>query len=357
MKHNLFTLILIAAFSGIVVPVGGCTENKDNNIEKTVCRKGIAVYPDDITSIGIKKYVGIMKTAGLNLLGIHGFNDEETPAKIKSFIESSDGRMLYEECKKNNIDIEFETHAIHILLPRQLFGEHPEYFRMDEKGIRRNDLNMCFSSDGAYSEIKKNITEMVKWLRPTTNRYFFWTDDGMNGYCHCDSCKKYSESEQALIYENRLLKMLREINPAATLAHLAYNNTYQAPSKIKPSGGIFLEYAPIDRDLSKPVPENHVLHLANNLKVFPAQTAHVLEYWVDVSKFSGWDKDHLVKIPWNMENCKRDAGFYKSLGISSITSFAVWLNKDYFEQYGEDTAVKVICEYGTALDGKPQNQK
>ena len=38
--------------------------------------------------------------------------------------------------------------------------------------------------------------------------------------------------------------------------------------------------------------------LEANLKVFPKETAQVLEYWMDVSLFSDWKKP-AVQLPWN----------------------------------------------------------
>ena len=348
-EMKVFTPPLLITIIIVCCLLTGCSANPDKKEGNSRHRRGIVVYPSDIKSVGVVKWMGLMKTADLNLLGIHGFNNEEGMPELKTFLESNEGKLLFEECRKKNIEIEFETHALHLLLPRELFNEHPEYFRMDENGVRRKDFNICFSSEGAFREIEKKINEITKWLKPTTNRYFFWADDVLNGYCHCGSCIKYTESEQALIYENRLLAMLRKINPSATLAHLAYNNTYKAPVKIIPSEGIFLEYAPIDRDLTKPIPEEHVRNLKNNLQLFPVKSAHILEYWIDVSKFSVWKKDSLVHIPWNKQNCERDAELYNSMGIRSMTSFGVWINNDYITKYGADNLLKVLTEYGSVL--------
>ena len=40
--------------------------------------------------------------------------------------------------------------------------------------------------------------------------------------------------------------------------------------------------------------------LEANLEVFPKDTAQVLEYWLDVSRFSRWKRPG-VKLPWNRE--------------------------------------------------------
>jgi hypothetical protein len=357
-KIGIFIGIVLTIFTGLFFTVSK-GEEKPKVVDSDF--RGIVVYPSDITSIGAVELVRFMREANLNLLGIHtnslGINPmnggfEDLPS-LKAFLESKEGQLLLDECEKQHIEIEYETHALQEILPRELFDEHPEYFRMDENGERQKDHNMCFSSENAFLEIEKNIVEIVKWLKPTTHRYFFWTDDVNNTYCHCDLCKNYTGSEQTLLYENRLLHILRKIDPLATLAHLAYGNTLTAPVKVKPSDGIFLEYAPISRDYTKPLSEEHLQSLRHNLIIFPAKTAHVLEYWLDASMFSRMIKvgrNNVAEVPWNIQNCERDVKLYTGMGIKSITTFATWMiSSDYVKKYGEDNTLKVVSEYGSIL--------
>lgn len=312
-------------------------------------KRGIVVYPSDIISLGAKQWVELLDNNHLNLLGIHADTRLETLPKLKSFLSSSEGQTLLIECKERNLDIEYELHVLQVLLPRSLFIEHPEYFRMDSNGKRQQDYNMCFTSDAAYVEIDKKIISIAKWLKPTTHRYFLWTDDVQNTFCKCEKCKHYSASEQALLYENRILSTLKKIDPEAQVAHLAYQSTLQAPKNVKPMQGVFLEYAPILRNYDDPLTEKHINDLMENLQVFPEETAHILEYWLDVSMFSGWQRDNLVKLPWLKEHVMRDVEDYRSLGLTSITSFGAWMNRDYMNQYGMDHIKKVLNDYGIIL--------
>lgn len=317
-------------------------------------RRGIVLLPSDIISLGSLEIIDIMSRADLNLLGIHSNTISENPAggfenltALRNFVKSEEGTLLLQECKNRKIDVEYETHALEEILPRKLFEVHPEYFRMDENGNRQKDFNMCFHSEGAYLEIEKSILEITEWMKPTTHRYFFWTDDNTDSFCYCDMCKTFTESEQALIYENKLLAILLKTDPSATLAHLAYHNTLKAPVKIKPAEGVFLEFAPISRDYSKPLSNEQKLDLKDNLLIFPESTAHILEYWLDASMHSNWDRDNLVKVPWSAENCYRDIIFYNILGVRSITSFGTWMiNKDYISRYGKNDLLRAVGEYG-----------
>ena len=152
-----------------------------------------------------------------------------------------------------------------------------------------------------------------------------------------------------MLYENAILKALKEYDAEATVAHLAYVETVVPPKKVKPLPGIFLEFAPIQRDYSKPLDPELLTHLRKNLEVFPAETTHILEYWLDVSMFSNWDRTNLVKVPCTKEQCSRDVELYESLGIKSMTTFGAWINHDYSEKFGEEYSRKIIREYGEAL--------
>ena len=313
--------------------------------------RGIVLYPSDLISIGSDQWIDWLVEADINLLGIHTDTKLETLPKLQSYITSSDGQRLLALAAENGIDIEYELHVLQDLLPRTLFDSRPELFRMDENGVRQREYNMCFSEEAAYREIEKSIANITQWLKPTTHRYFFWTDDVQDAFCHSTRDKAFSASEQALIYENRLLRILRKVDPKATVAHLAYHNTLQAPQKVRPAEGVFLEYAPITRDLSATLSEAHIDSIRENLIVFPPETAHVLEYWIDVSKFSNWDRSNLLRIPWNGRQCADDVEVYRSLGVTSITSFGAWINSDYVRKYGLDEVAEQIKRYGQCLRG------
>ena len=340
---------LAIIFLGLTTLLFQCSFNTENkNSVETVTKRGIVVYPSDLTSVGCKKWVEMANDAGLNVIGLHSDTRLETLPKLKTFLESEQGRIFLAECEKYNIDVEYEQHILMELLPRDLSEEHPEFFRVDKEGKRNGDYNMCFTSEEAMEIVKKNAVEIAHWIKPTSHRYFFWTDD-VQLYCNCAECSKYSPSEQVLLYENAILKALKEYDPEATVAHLAYHKTLAPPKKVKPLPGVFFEFAPIQRDYDNPLDAELLTHLKNNLEIFPQETAHILEYWLDVSMFSNWEKDNLVKVPCSKEEIRRDVELYEKLGIKSMTTFGAWINADYMQKFGEDYSQKIVREYGEAL--------
>jgi hypothetical protein len=280
---------------------------------------------------------------GINTIGTH-----VTPDQVHEFIRSEAGQKFLADCKKYNIYVEHQLHAMRELLPRDLFDTDSTMFRMNKNGRRTKDCNLCVHSQRALDTVAANTVKYARLLPATNHRYYFWIDDGQP-MCACPQCSQYSDSEQALLLENHMIKALRGFDPQAQLAHLSYANTLSAPRKVKPAEGVFLEFAPIGRKytnvLSDEVPEL-MRHLRENLEVFPVETAVVLEYWLDVSMFSRWKKP-AVKLSWNKAVFDQDIDLYAKLGIRNITSFAVFIDDKYVELYGDDWTF--LNEYGMGM--------
>lgn len=317
------------------------------NVPQTT--RGLILYPSDI--ITVPEWPDLAKDAGLTTLGFHsgGGGHSDHLSRSVDFVKSRPGQTFLEKCDKLGLHVEYEIHAMEDLLPRELFDKNPSMFRMDENGQRQRKYNCCVHSEKALEVICKNTVDFTRLCKPTSGRYFLWIDDG-RFMCRCPKCRNYSDSEQALILENRMLKALRTFEKNATLAHLAYAKTLQPPVRIKPDPGIFLEYAPIMRDYTIPYEkqgegyQENLTMLDANLKVFPRDTAQVLEYWMDVSKFSNW-KRPFKKLPWRPDVFHADVQTYKSKGIRHITAFGCGFDRYYFDQYGTPP----IKEYGAGL--------
>ena len=306
--------------------------------------RGVVVYPNDITSVGLKEWKKRIRQSKINLIGLHAATSNDPLDTLEAFVKSRTGKRFLRLCRRNGVKVEYELHALQHLLPRELFATHPEYFRMDSNGQRVADYNFCFSNAEAVEAMRPQLEAMLRWMKPTTHRYFFWPDDKQGKFCHCEKCRQYSPSEQSLMYEKRLLAMLREYDRKATLAHLAYHQTQPAPVKVQATEGIFLEFAPILRDYAYPLDSTSTRHLQENLLAFPPYSQHILEYWLDESMYARWKRHALVPLPFNPDECRRDILNYRDNGAASITCFATWLNGDYIRQYGSTD--EIFTKYG-----------
>ena len=119
------------------------------------------------------------------------------------------------------------------------------------------------------------------------------------------------------------------------MPYLAYFECLQPPTKVKPEAGIFLEYAPIERDMHKPIAgTGDAATLEALLNTFGRENAKVLEYWLDNSLFSGWKKPP-KPFEADVAVVQADVPWYAGLGFSDISTFACFLGEDYEALHGE----------------------
>jgi Domain of unknown function (DUF4838) len=328
-------------------------------------RRGLVLTPEDTS---LPNWPERARRAGLTTLALHEFS----LMGILSFTISDAGLAFLDQCRAAKLEIEYELHLMSDLLQRSLFAQQPEWFRMNASGQRTADANCCVHLPAALDHIARNAAVIARLLPSTSDRYFFWGDDGAS-WCRCPKCKELSDSEQAVVVENRILKELRKNRPQATLAHLAYHRTLAAPRQVRPSEGLFLEFAPIDRaygaiddpSYKRAVGSGVFVPLKNrefrfrpqdysngqlldfldaNLEVFPKETAQVLDYWTDVSVVSR--KKPARKQPFDAAVMQADLIEYRKRGLTQITNFAVWVDAEYAKRHGDPTFIQ---DYGDLL--------
>lgn len=321
--------------------------------ERFFLTRGVVVVLSDLRTLDWPQRA---RRAGLTTVSTHIF-----PHEVAAYIQTGQGREFLKQCRTLGVEVEHELHAMSDLLPRALFDKDPAMFPMNEKGDRVRDYNLCVHSRAAIETACENARKYTKLLRSTTGRYFYWIDDG-RPMCRCPKCRGLSDGDQALLLENQMLEAIREIDPRATLAHLAYSRTLAPPTQVKPKPGIFLEFAPIERRYDVPFSRRDargtggVTHgklldaLDANLEWFGHAGAQALEYWLDLSRFSGWKRANVKRLPWHEEVFLDDLQTYAQRGVRHVTTFAAWIDGDYVKRFGEPP----LDRYGAGLLRTPR---
>ncbi|MFH1739417.1 MAG: DUF4838 domain-containing protein [bacterium] len=319
------------AMLGFAAPCRPANSDREMPYFKT---RGVVLIPDDLT---LEDWPARAKQANLTTIALHNHQSIQT---VTDLIQSEKGAKFLSQCRELKLEVEYELHAVKDLLPRDLFDKNPALFRMNETGERVPDFNLCVSNEQAIDVVCEKAVAVSEILRPTTGRYFFWGDDA-KPWCRCSKCRELSETDQALVLENRILNALRRIDPNAQLAHLCYANTLSPPAAVQPAAGIFLEFAPIERHFDIPFDtphdaqqKRHLELLDVNLEIFGSETAQALEYWLDVSKFTGYKKP-AKKLPFHHDCFRADLDTYGSRGIRHITTFAAYIDAEYVANHGD----------------------
>lgn len=307
-------------------------------------RASLIIHPHELS----REWIARMKENKIPTLALHpvgGKSAARSFAELLKLVETKEFRALIDEAADAGLYIEYEMHAVRTLLPESEFAEHPEWFRMNEDGERVTDYNLCSSNPEAMDYLAERVADAARRLYKSTDRYFFWTDDAKDSFCHCEACRAFSPSDQQMKILNHVLRRLRRDNPKASLAYLAYYDSLTPPEKIKPDDGIFLEYAPYERDFSRPLCESvDGENLERLVRVFGKGRAKALDYWYDNSCFSGYKKPP-KELKANAAVIAADFEYYESLGFEDISSFACYLGRDYEELYGAPDISAFAGEY------------
>ena len=342
------------AAAAALVGAGGCMTCRRGGPPAET--RGVVVSARDLS--GAFDWPRLAHEAGLTTVATH-----IGPRDVMPFIKSGRGKRFLDGCARYGLQVEHELHAIDWLLPREMFASDPSLFRMDDKGERTPVGNCCPSNPFAIEIIAGRAVEAARVCQSTTGRYFFWmTDCGKK--CNCPKCRELADADQAVIVENAIVRALRaEVDPDATLAHLAYVYTIEPPKVVKPDPALFLEFAPIERWYAKGVHQREPLSegghwlekLDRLLEVFPSDTAQALEYWLDASLFSKWKKP-LARIPWDADRTREEIAAYRRRGIRHFTTFAVNVDDDYLADFGAES-ISCVREYGRLLGAADSAQQ
>ena len=123
--------------------------------------RGVVITPNDLT---LGDWQERAKQAGLTTIALHPF-----PGTVLNFVQTDDGQKFLEKCHRLGLQVEYELHAMRELLPRSLFSEDKSLFRMNEKGERVPDANLCVHSTTALDIAAENA---LKFARSSTTDHW-----------------------------------------------------------------------------------------------------------------------------------------------------------------------------------------
>ena len=211
-----------------------------------ITHRGLLVHPYELDDNWLDKCVSL----GLNVIGLHPVGGKKADESLQALLDMQHEpafERLLARASSLGLKVEHEMHALSWLVPRSLFAENPDWFRMDESGARVADFNICPSCKAAMAYLADRSEELARQLPSETHRYYFWIDDVTKSRCHCPACAALTASDQQMMIINAMVEGVRRVDPLGSVPYLAYRDTLNAPTAVKPAQGVFLEFAPIWR--------------------------------------------------------------------------------------------------------------
>jgi hypothetical protein len=249
---------------------------------------------------------------------------------------------LLPEATNRGIDLEYGGHVIPLLLPRDLFAAHPEYFPESPDGVRSEYGNLCTSDSAALATVSGNAVQCVRDY-PEMRALHIWGADLWNGgWCRCTACVPLNAQEQSLRVCNAVARGLAAAGVARPVCYLAYHDTLDATLTLRPEANVVAEFAPRERcyghALNDPVcvtNRRYAAALERYVELFDGRV-RLFEYYGDAILYFG------CAVPLT-HAITADLAYYERLGIREILmlqfgAFSTWAYPLNFLTFAAATA-------------------
>jgi hypothetical protein len=223
--------------------------------------------------------------------------------------------LIHYELQQRGLGYETGGHIIPQLLPRELFDEHPGYFRMSTKGNREASGNLCVSNPAALETVRENFLKYVE-SNPDADLVHFWGEDVHDGgWCCCEECRELLPQDQYLKACNYVAEGLE--GTGVSIDYIAYHDTLEADLTVEPHPEVLALFAPRERSygtsLGDPECETNQLY-AEALRQYVGAfngNVQISEYYADPMLYGS------LAVPLH-QVIAQDLAFYEELGVKRI---------------------------------------
>jgi hypothetical protein len=220
--------------------------------------------------------------------------------------------------REHGIGVEYGGHVLQLLLPRESFAEHPEYFPAGDDGVRAARGNLCVSNPDAVALVRAGALAYVR-DHPENELLHVWGADVRRGaWCRCGQCRELAPQLQYMQVVNAIAGELASDTKAPPIAYLAYHDTIEPDAGLKPLDNVWFEWAPRERCYSHAIDDaaceinpRYLESLKRYLEIFDGR-GHIFEYYADAILFGGLG----FATPSVVAS---DLRAYRALGITSVS--------------------------------------
>jgi hypothetical protein len=220
--------------------------------------------------------------------------------------------------RERAMDVEYGGHVLQLLLPRDRFADHPEYFPAGDDGVRIARGNLCVSNPDAVAIVRAGALAYVH-EHPENRLLHIWGADVRRGaWCRCGQCRELPPQIQYMDVVNAIAGALAEDSNAPPIAYLAYHDTIDPHPGLRPLDNVWFEWAPRERCYSHAIDApaceinpRYLESLTHYIEIFNGR-GHVFEYYADAILFGGLGFATPAVVA-------RDLRAYRRLGIASIS--------------------------------------
>ncbi|MGQ9515211.1 MAG: DUF4838 domain-containing protein [Thermoproteota archaeon] len=148
------------------------------------------------------------------------------------------------------------VHSFDMLIPRELYDSHPEYFPLIEGKRVNGYVQRCLSNP----DVVKLAKEMVeRWIQehPESNIVSVSQND-TGGWCQCPECSALDEAEGSpsasiVNFVNKIAEEVEKRHPDKFIDTLAYQYSRRPPKSIIPRSNVIIRLCTIECCFAHPI--------------------------------------------------------------------------------------------------------
>lgn len=139
------------------------------------------------------------------------------------------------------------VHTLGWMITQDMYAEHPEYFGMDENGVRQPNRQPCLSNPDVLEIV---INAAKAHFSQYTSIFSVSQNDNQN-FCKCSECVAFNEahggvdSASMLNFVNKVARAIKEEYPDRMVETLAYQLTEAAPTGLTVEDNVVIRLCPI----------------------------------------------------------------------------------------------------------------
>lgn len=285
------------------------------------CRKLYVEEGHSHTPENLKQLVEWMPKVGYNTLVVPTNYQGHDRVKWDNFREAVTTSLLV-----RGITIEVGGHGYQNFLNAAmeggaLFGEHPDWFGQDAKGVRHKEAHwvFCTAKPAAVEYLTKNFLAYIK-DRPEIQIYDFWPPDGAK-WCECETCVAMgSPSDRQAILLGQVRRAVAEVRPDLRLEMIAYASYVSPPEHATVDPSVLIDFCPISQQFNWQIDDAESTRNADyaaNLKAWRAKFAGDISIYSYYRKYA-WDSLPLV-IPHYIQH---DLKWYHMLPAQGVSTYS-----------------------------------
>jgi len=141
------------------------------------------------------------------------------------------------------------VHSFDMLVPQDLYKDHPEYFPVINGKRASGYVQRCLSNPEV---VKMSIARVREWIKehPEASIFSVSQNDTFN-YCQCETCKALDDAEgtptaSLIKFVNTIAQDIEKDYPKVRIDTLAYQYTRKPPKTLRPRQNVIIRLCSIE---------------------------------------------------------------------------------------------------------------